>query len=167
MMRTKIYVLAIILSMFCIIAGFTQQMGDVNGNGSIDVVDALLCAQYYVGLPVSIYLGAGDVDCDKAVTIVDALMICQYYIGLISTFSCRASDPPTATPTVAPTPVPTAVPTGPPTPDPTAIPTAVPGEGRVWLYPSEQTVSTGNNFTTVIYVNSGKEGIAIRFYNLL
>jgi pectate lyase len=92
--------------------------GDVNGNGTIDIVDALLTAQYYVGLDPSLFdRGAADVNCDNSVNIVDALLIAQYYVGLVDSFpSCD---------TPGPTPVPTAVSTTPPTPVPTAPPSNV------------------------------------------
>ena len=64
----------------------TLTRGDANGNGTIDIVDALLVAQYYVGLPVTIDLNASDTNCDGSADIVDALLIAQYYVGLISQF---------------------------------------------------------------------------------
>ncbi|MBN2534383.1 MAG: glycoside hydrolase family 9 protein [Spirochaetales bacterium] len=60
-------------------------LGDVNDDGSIDIVDALLVAQYYVGL-VSIDISRADTNCDGTVDIIDALLIAQYYVGLISEF---------------------------------------------------------------------------------
>jgi hypothetical protein len=61
--------------------------GDVDEDGSIDIVDALLVAQYYVGLNPSDFNAAyADVDCDGGVDIVDALLIAQHYVGLISEF---------------------------------------------------------------------------------
>jgi hypothetical protein len=60
--------------------------GDVNGDRQINIVDALLVAQAYVGLNVSIDTVNADVDCDGAVTIVDALLITQRYVGLITQF---------------------------------------------------------------------------------
>jgi len=80
--------------------------GDVNGNGTVDIVDALLVAQYYVGLNPSPFNSTlADVNCDNAIDIVDALRIAQYYVGLISQLdSCE----PTPTPTPTPTPVPDA-----------------------------------------------------------
>ncbi len=63
--------------------------GDVNGNDTVDIVDALMIAQYYVGLNPSGFLTANaDVNCDGSITIVDALMVAQYYVGLITGFSC-------------------------------------------------------------------------------
>jgi alpha-galactosidase len=59
--------------------------GDVNENGSIDIVDALLVAQYYVGLNPSGFVYANaDVTRDGTVNIVDALRIAQCYVGLVS-----------------------------------------------------------------------------------
>jgi hypothetical protein len=49
-----------------------QDMGDVNSDGLIDIVDALLTAHYYVGLnPVDFDPGSGDTDCDGSIGIVD------------------------------------------------------------------------------------------------
>jgi endoglucanase len=63
--------------------------GDVNGDGSVTIVDALLVAQYYVGLnPANFNPAAADVNCDGSITIVDALRIAQYYVGLIASLSC-------------------------------------------------------------------------------
>lgn len=60
-------------------------LGDVNDDGEIDIVDALLVAQYYVGL-TSIDTSRADTNCDGSVDIIDALLIAQYYVGLISKF---------------------------------------------------------------------------------
>lgn len=62
--------------------------GDVNRDGLVDIVDALLVAQYYVGLAPPAYTApveTGDVNCDDLVDIVDALLIAQYYVGIIDT----------------------------------------------------------------------------------
>jgi hypothetical protein len=66
-------------------SGPTGDLGDVDGDGTIDIVDALLVAQYYVGL-ISIDTTNADTDCDGDIDIVDALLIAQYYVGLISQF---------------------------------------------------------------------------------
>lgn len=64
-------------------------MGDVNKSGTINIVDALLVAQYYVGLnPSNFEITVSDVDCSKATNIVDALLIAQFYVGLITLFPC-------------------------------------------------------------------------------
>jgi endo-1,4-beta-xylanase len=61
--------------------------GDVNADGTIDIVDALLTAQYYVGLdPADFLPGNADTNCDGEINIVDALLIAQYYVGLIANF---------------------------------------------------------------------------------
>jgi hypothetical protein len=68
---------------------FAAALGDVNGNGEVDIIDALQVAQYYVGLyPSGFDSTVADVDCSGTITITDALLIAQYYVGLISTFPC-------------------------------------------------------------------------------
>jgi aryl-phospho-beta-D-glucosidase BglC (GH1 family) len=67
-------------------AGLT---GDVNSNGVVDIIDALLVAQYYVGLdPANFTTDNADASCNGTIDIVDALLIAQYYVGLISGFDC-------------------------------------------------------------------------------
>ena len=68
-----------------------DSIGDVNDDGTVDgavdIVDALLVAQYYVGLdPANFNAASADTNCDGSVDIVDALLIAQYYVGLISEF---------------------------------------------------------------------------------
>jgi lysophospholipase L1-like esterase len=71
-------------------------MGDVNGSGSVDIVDALVVAQAYVGLnPANYNAECADANCSGSVDIVDALLIAQYYVGLISSFPCQATPAPT------------------------------------------------------------------------
>jgi rhamnogalacturonan endolyase len=71
------------------VSGTTVTKGDANSNGAIDIVDALLVAQYYVGLnPANFDASAADVNCSGGVDIVDALLVAQYYVGLISSFPC-------------------------------------------------------------------------------
>ena len=63
-------------------------IGDVNNDGFVDIKDALLVAQYYVGIRlVSIVEEAGDVNKDGNLNIIDALLIAQFYVGLIDDFS--------------------------------------------------------------------------------
>lgn len=51
-------------------------LGDVDSSSTVNIIDALLVAQYYVGLnPDNFNLAAGDVDCNNSVTIGDALLI--------------------------------------------------------------------------------------------
>jgi hypothetical protein len=62
-------------------------IGDVNGDFSVTIVDALLTAQHYVGLnPGNFNSAVADVNCDGSITIVDALLIAQYYVGVIVEF---------------------------------------------------------------------------------
>jgi len=60
-------------------------LGDVNHDNNVDIVDALLVAQYVVGLPSPIYQEQADVNLDGVINIVDALLIAQYYVGVIPT----------------------------------------------------------------------------------
>ncbi|MBN1699373.1 MAG: hypothetical protein JW881_17770, partial [Spirochaetales bacterium] len=63
------------------------QLGDVNGDGAINILDALKIAQYYVGAdPSGFDPDAADVDANGAVNIVDALLVARYYVGLITSF---------------------------------------------------------------------------------
>lgn len=81
----------------CSIAAYGQSIGDVDSSGSIDIVDALLIAQYYVGLnPGNFNSSVADTDCSGEIDIVDALLVAQYYVGLISQFPCSTTPAPTA-----------------------------------------------------------------------
>lgn len=80
----------LLLTLFCIISLFPQAtdpppwLGDVNGNQSIDIVDALITAQYYVGLTTDPLIHEnGDANWDGNVDIIDALLIAQFYVGLM------------------------------------------------------------------------------------
>jgi hypothetical protein len=67
--------------------GASSALGDANGSGAIDIVDALIIAQYYVGLdPAGFIAGNADTNCDGSINIVDALLVAQYYVGLINRF---------------------------------------------------------------------------------
>ncbi|MBN1699916.1 MAG: cellulase family glycosylhydrolase [Spirochaetales bacterium] len=66
-----------------------SESGDVNGDNTINIIDALLTARYYVGIiPDGFIARNADVDCDGGITIVDALLIARYYVGLVSSFDC-------------------------------------------------------------------------------
>ena len=81
---------------------FAAALGDVNNSGAIDILDALMIAQYSVGLnPSGFTASAADVNCNSGINIVDALVVAQYYVRLITQFPC------TPTPTTGPTPTPT------------------------------------------------------------
>jgi hypothetical protein len=75
-----------ISSLASTLPGETYLLGDTNEDGNIDIVDALLIAQCYVGITLCPELPAGDVNCDGNLDIVDALLIAQYYVGLIAQF---------------------------------------------------------------------------------
>lgn len=62
------------------------ELGDINGDGSIDIVDALLIAQCYVGISSCSPASIADINCDGGIDIVDALLIAQYYVGLMGDF---------------------------------------------------------------------------------
>jgi hypothetical protein len=95
---------------------FTQVLGDVNNSGTVDIVDALQIAQYYVGLsPSGFNSSVADTNCDGSINIVDALRVAQYYVGLLSELSCDGTPVPTAVSTPVVTTAPgTAGPTSPP-----------------------------------------------------
>ena len=63
--------------------GLTWQKGDVNMDGRINIVDALMAAQYYVGLIMLPHALIGDVDDNGITDIVDALMLAQYTAGIM------------------------------------------------------------------------------------
>ncbi|MBN2738415.1 MAG: glycoside hydrolase family 6 protein [Spirochaetales bacterium] len=86
---------------------FGLSAGDVNGDSVVNVVDALMVAQVYVGQnPSPYYPEAADVDCSGRVDIVDALQIVRYYIGIIDSLCLNS----TATPMETIIPTPTATP---------------------------------------------------------
>ena len=66
---------------------YTLLVGDVNSDVVVDIIDALLTAQYYVALnPSGFNVDAAVSNCDGNVDIVDALLIAQFYVGLINSF---------------------------------------------------------------------------------
>jgi len=67
----------------------TVLKGDVNSDNTITIMDALMVAQYAVGMnPPNFDPGRADVNCDSSITIIDALMIAQHSVGLITSFPC-------------------------------------------------------------------------------
>lgn len=56
-------------------------LGDVNGNGVVDVDDALMVLQYSVNLRNDVDERAADVNHSKSITSADASLILQYCIG--------------------------------------------------------------------------------------
>ena len=84
-----------ILLLFGLFPLLAAPCGDVNSDNSINIIDALLTAQFYVGLnPQNFDEAAGDVNGDNSINIVDALLMAQYYVGLISEFTgCKEETP--------------------------------------------------------------------------
>ncbi|MBN2533541.1 MAG: DUF3160 domain-containing protein [Spirochaetales bacterium] len=75
-----------------------QVVGDANNDGSIDIIDALIVAQYYVGIqPTIFYESVSDVNGDGSIDIIDALMIAQLYVGIIKEFPAEKWIPYTVT----------------------------------------------------------------------
>ena len=96
----KFECMVLLLLIFCISHLLAEPCGDVNSDGSINIVDALLIAQYYVGLnPSDFDQNASDVNADSSINIVDALLIAQYYVGLITELpGCEQTPDPTDPP---------------------------------------------------------------------
>ena len=102
--KTRLLFLLTILTI-CLSASIQAQTpGDVNSDNSITIIDALMTAQYSVGLnPAGFTSSRADVNCDSSINIVDALIIAQRYVGLITVFPCTATNTPTPARTSTPT----------------------------------------------------------------
>jgi lysophospholipase L1-like esterase len=95
--------MVIILILFCFGQILWAICGDANSSGNISIVDALMVAQYVVGLnPQGLDMDDADVNGDGHLSIIDALQIAQYTVGILSHFSCAptATNPPTVPPVV-------------------------------------------------------------------
>ena len=59
--------------------------GDVNADGIVSIVDALIVAQYftYISTRVSLDKAVADVNNSGTIDIVDALIIAQYTVGIV------------------------------------------------------------------------------------
>ena len=84
-----------LITIFCFLIFQTsfgaEMLGDANDNGLIDIIDALVVAQYYVGFdPVTFITANADVDGSATINIIDALLIAQYYVGLITEFPAQS-----------------------------------------------------------------------------
>jgi len=92
-----------LFAMFNLVSAYSLSCGDANGSGAVDIVDALVIAQYYVGMNPTPFNGTvADVNNNGSIDIVDALIVAQYYVGSVSTLSCSgvtATITPTRTPT--------------------------------------------------------------------
>lgn len=69
-------------------AGLDFTLGDVDDNGKINVSDAVLVLQAYVGKKelTDAQTAAADVDKNEKVNVSDAVKILQYYVGKITSF---------------------------------------------------------------------------------
>ena len=62
--------------------------GDVDGDGVVDLADAVLVINHYVGKPVATFNDkAADVDGDGVIDLADAVLIINYYVGKIDTLA--------------------------------------------------------------------------------
>jgi lysophospholipase L1-like esterase len=92
--KMKTGFLVVVLLIACLGQVFGASCGDVNSNDDVDILDALLIAQYYVGLnPANFDTAVADVNADSSIDIVDALRVAQYYVGLITELSCGTTNP--------------------------------------------------------------------------
>jgi hypothetical protein len=98
-LSAKIVFMIFMLLVLCTGQIFSQTCGDVNSSGTIDIVDALILAQAYVGLqPANYDPSVADVNANGVVDIVDALIIAKYYVGLTATLDCGSTVTPGPTP---------------------------------------------------------------------
>ena len=98
--NVKLKCIVLLLILLFVSQIYAAECGDVNSDGEIDIVDALLIAQDYVNLnPDNYDSSVADVNADGNVDIVDALLVAQYYVVLISELNCDETPTPTQTPT--------------------------------------------------------------------
>lgn len=64
------------------------RIGDANGDSTVNYLDAMLVAQYYVAEVSAdqLNLTAADVNGDGVINYLDAMMIAQYYVGELDSF---------------------------------------------------------------------------------
>ena len=95
-LKVKTECMIFILLAFCLGQVFAAECGDVNSNGKVDIVDALVISQYSVGLnPANFNSQVADVSGNDNIDIVDALFVSQFSVGLISSFpGCKQTPTP-------------------------------------------------------------------------
>jgi glucuronoarabinoxylan endo-1,4-beta-xylanase len=65
--------------------------GDVNGDGMVTIVDAMLIAQHVAGMnPSGFIVANADTNCDNTVNINDALLVARYAAGLLTSLGCQS-----------------------------------------------------------------------------
>lgn len=96
MNRKVVFILLIFGISLINAAGIAAQVkGDVNADNIINIIDALMTVQYYVGMnPASFDESAADVDGNGDTNIVDALIIAMYIVDLIDVFPVTTAIPP-------------------------------------------------------------------------
>ena len=68
------------------VADYTK--GDVDGDGVVDLADAVLVINYYVGRPVNKFVAkAADVDGDGVIDLADAVRIINFYVGKVQSLA--------------------------------------------------------------------------------
>jgi hypothetical protein len=93
----------LLLSTFIHAQSDSHLLGDVNDDKTIDIIDGLLVARYYVGMETSLAgFDNADVNVDSRIDIVDALLIAQFYVGTIQSFPGSSTPEPTTAPTPPP-----------------------------------------------------------------
>lgn len=95
-MQRKMMIIVIVFILKVCSPLYSQDIscGDVNSDSTVDIVDALVTAQFYIGLiqPSEINNWAANVNNDDYIDIIDALLIGQYYVGLIPELACKKSS---------------------------------------------------------------------------
>jgi hypothetical protein len=87
----KVIVISMAICCMMALSSFGQVCGDANGDGAVDIVDALLVAKCYIGGGTCPSATVADVNCSGTVDIIDALKIAQYSVGLVSALNCCAT----------------------------------------------------------------------------
>ena len=101
MRKNKIVIAVLLLLLFGLSQTLAAACGDVNSSGSVDIVDALMIAQYTVGLsPSNFNTAVANVNSNDSITIIDALIVAQYTGGLLSQLSCPITATSTPSPVV-------------------------------------------------------------------
>jgi hypothetical protein len=95
----KRLILFLVVCSFSARPGFGQAAvcGDVDANGTVNILDALRIAQCVSGMTQCTGITIGDTNCDGSLNIVDALLVARYVAALISQLHC-CEPLPTPTP---------------------------------------------------------------------